>query len=276
MEADEKIFRHSFGKLALMAAGVLFLGYAAFVIGQTDYFLVALVGIAFVVVLLYATSSVRISSAAITTSRLFGSKTLRWTEIASMSMRGQTLRLHNRDEDVILSIDSQLEDYKEILDIVFSKRPDMVDTSANTVMSGGWLSNVLVPGFGLLIIAGSVLLFSASENTGKIYSLLFFALGAFLIGSWLLSPKSITLQDKTLLVTYLFKEASYTAKDIESISLEKTRTRNGYIYFVQVNLTSGKKIKLPTFQQGASLTYQLLKRWHERSISREIPVSHDV
>jgi hypothetical protein len=50
-------------------------------------------------------------------------------------MRGQALRLHNHDEDVILSIDSQLEGYKEILDIIFSKRPDLVDESDNTVMS---------------------------------------------------------------------------------------------------------------------------------------------
>ena len=74
MESDEQIFRHSLGKLGLMALGVLFLGYAAFVIGRIDYFLVTLVGIAFIVLLLYATSSVRISSEAITTSRLFGSK----------------------------------------------------------------------------------------------------------------------------------------------------------------------------------------------------------
>jgi hypothetical protein len=118
-------------------------------------------------------------------------------------------------------------------------------------------------------VAGSILLFSISEELERIYSLIFFALGAYLIGYWFLSPRSVALEGRTLLIIYFFKEVSYTAEDIESISLEKMRTRNGYIYLVQVNLTSGKKIKLPTFKQGASLTHQLLKRWHEKAVSRE-------
>ena len=275
MESDEQIFRHSLGKLGLMALGVLFLGYAAFVIGRIDYFLVTLVGIAFIVLLLYATSSVRISSEAITTSRLFGSKTLRWREIARVSMRGQALRLHHRDEDVILSIDSQLEGYKEILDIIFNKRPDLVDESDNTVMSGSWISHFLVLGFGLFLVVGSVWLFSIFEESSRIYALLFLGLGVYILGSWFLSPKSIALEDKTLLLIYLFRKVSYTAKEIGSISLEKIRTRNGYIYFVQVNLASGKKLRLPTFEQGASLTYQILKKWHEKAVSREKAILHD-
>jgi hypothetical protein len=269
MDYDEKIFRHSLGKLALMSLAALVLGFAAYVAGTTDYFLIPLAGIAFIFVVWYATSSVRISSDRITTRRLLGSKSLRWTEIARISMRGQALRLHNHDEDVILAIDSQLEGYKELLDIIFSKRPDLVDATENTVMSASWLSSFLVPGFGVLIVVGSVLLFSMFEESRKIYPLIFFGLGVYFIGSWFLSPRSIALEEKNLLVTYFFKEVSYTIEEIRSISLEKIRTRNGYIYFVQVNLTSGNKIKLPTFQQGASLTYQLLKRWHEKAISRE-------
>ena len=74
MDYDEKIFRHSLGKLALMSLAALVLGFAAYVAGTTDYFLIPLAGIAFIFVLWYATSSVRISSDRITTRRLFGSK----------------------------------------------------------------------------------------------------------------------------------------------------------------------------------------------------------
>jgi hypothetical protein len=275
MKSDERIFRHSLGKLALMSLGVLVLGYTAYVIGTADYFLMALAGIAFVIVLLYATSSVALSTEGITTKRLFGSKSLRWTEIGRVSMRGQALRLHNRDEDMILSIDSQLEDYKEILDIIFSKRPDLLDESNNTVITASWLSHFLILGFGLFIVAGSVWLFSVFEESSRIYALLFLGLGLFIMGSWFLSPKRIALEDKTLLLIYLFRQVSYTAEEISSISLEKTRTRNGYIYFVQINLASGKKIKLPTFEQGTTLTYQILKKWHERALFREKTILHD-
>lgn len=273
MESNKRIFRHSFGKLVLMSLGVLFLGYAAFAIGKTDYFLMTLAGIAFMIVLLYATSSVRISDEEITTSRLLGSKSLRWSEIAHVSVRGQALRLHDHDGDLILSIDSQLDGYKEILDIVFSKRPDLFEEGENTVMSSGWLGNLLAVGFGLLIVAVSVLLFSVSEEFEKIYSVIFFAVGVYFIVYWFLSPKSIALEDRTLLVMYFFREVSYPAEEIRFISLEKRKTKNGYVYFVQINLESGKKIELPGFTQGAALTYQILKRWHEKATSKDIAIS---
>jgi hypothetical protein len=265
METNEQTFRHSFGKLALMSLGVLFLGYAAFAIGERDYFLMAVAGLAFIIVLFYATSSVRISDEGITTSRLLGSKSLRWSEVASVSTRGPALRLHNRDGDLTLSIDSQLDGYKEILDIVFSRRPDLLDSSENNVMSRNWLNDLLFLGFGLFILAIAIFLFFMFDESDKLLSVIFLALGVYVIVGWFLSPKSLTLESKNLVMGYLFKEVSHSVDDINSISLEKRRTRNGYIYFVQINLASGKKIKLPAFKQGAPLTYQILKKWHQKA-----------
>lgn len=270
MEAGERTFRHSFGKVALMFLGVLFLGYIAFSIGKTDSFFLIMAGtgtgIAFVIALFYATSSVRISNEEITTSRLLGSKSLRWSEIARVSMRAQSLRLHNRDEDLTLSIDSQLDDYREILDIIFSKRSDLFDEH-DPGLSSGWLLSLFIVGFGLCIIAVSVFLFFVSEEFERIFSLILFALGVFVILYWFLSPKRLTLESKSLIVGYLFKEVSYSAEEIQSVSLEKRRTREGYVYLVQINLKSGKKIRPPTFKQGSTLTYQILRRWHQRATS---------
>jgi hypothetical protein len=139
METSAQTFRHSFGKLALMFLGVLFLGFFAFSIGQTDYFLFIITGIVLVIALFYATSNVKISNDEITTTRLLGSKSLRWSEIARVSTFGQTLRLHNYDDDLVLSIDSQLEGYANILDIILNKRPDLLDTTDDNGMSISWL-----------------------------------------------------------------------------------------------------------------------------------------
>src|SRR6266498_4029357 len=266
MKTNEKVFRHSSGKLALMFLGVLFLGYIAISIGKTDYFLMAMAVIAFIVTLFYATSRITISNEEISTNRLLSSKTIRWSEIVRVSTRGQGIRLHNRDEDVILGIDSQLDGYSEILDIIFSKRPDLFDDT-DTTLSSTWLLSLFIFGFGLFLIVISILLFFVSEGSDKIYSLIFLAIGLFVIGNWFLSPKRLTLENKTLMLNYFFKEISYSADDIDSISLEKRRTKNGYVYFAQINLKSAKKIKLPTFKQGTALTYQILKRWHAKAIS---------
>ncbi len=269
MEANERTFRHSFGKLALMFLGAVFLGFLAFLafsVGETNYFLFGIAGIVLIIALFYATSSVKVSNEEITINRLLGSKSLRWPEIARVSTRGQGLRLHNYDGDLALSIDPQLEGYAEILDAIFHKRPDLFDNNDNTVMSGSWLVSLLALGSGLLFIAASVFWFFGAEESEKVFPLILFGIGVFVIAIWFFAPKRLTLESKALMIGYFFKEESYSAGDIDSISLEKQRTRNGYIYFVRINLRSGKKIKLPTFNQGVPLTYQILKRWHEKAI----------
>jgi hypothetical protein len=261
MESNKRIFRHSLGKLLLMYLGLLIFGLLFYLIGPEGYFLIVIVGIGLIITLFYSTSSIKVSEQEITASKLLGSKSLKWSEIEHVSTGGQSLRLHNHDEDIVLSLDSQVEGYAEILDIVFSKRPDLFNEGENTVMSTGWLVNLLIVGFGLLIIVFSVFMFSVPEEEfDKIFSVILFALGVYLIVSWFFSPKSVALENRTLLLIYFLKEVSYSAEDIRFISLEKTRTKDGYVYFPQLNLKSGKKIKLPGFKQGTVITYQVLKK----------------
>ena len=51
-------------------------------------------------------------------------------------------------------------------------------------------------------------------------------------------------------IVYLYKKVSYAANDINWINLEKRQTRNRYIHFVQANLKSGKKLRLPKFNKA--------------------------
>lgn len=265
METSEKTFRHSFGKVAVLALVILLLGFGAFVSRDPFTSLAAVLG--FIIALFYVTSSVTISSDEVTTKGLLGSKSLRWSEIARISSFGETLQLHNYDEDQRLSIDSQLDGYPDILNIIFSKRPDLLDGNDDTTMSISWLGAISTLGVSLAIIAIGVFQFLETRDVGRIFSLIFFVMGVSLILKWLLAPKSLTLEGKTLTVGYWFKERSHPASDIDYISLEKQRTKNGYHYFAQINLISGKKIKLPAFKQGAQLTYQILKRWHKKAVA---------
>lgn len=272
METTKRIFRHSFGKLAMMFLGVLMLGYAAFFIEDVNYFLLVMTGLACTIVLFYAMSSVRISDADITTTRLLGTKSLSWLDISHVSMRGQALRLHSRDDDVVLSIDSQLDGYTEILDTIFSKRPDLFDVIDNEVMSRGLLSSIAMVGVSLAIMGSSVFIyFIAGElrELGVISTAIFFVIGVSVLGSWFFAPQSILLEDRSMVVLYLFKEVTYSVDDIKSITLERRKTRNGYIYFVQVSLKTGKSLKPSGFKLGSALMYQILKRWHEKANTRQ-------
>ena len=265
IEPTEKTFRHSFGKLAWMFLGALFFGFIVYSSGDLDYFMLGIIGILLFVAIFNATSSVKISSNEIITGRLLGSKSLRWSDIARVSMRGQSLRLHNRDEDVTLSLDSQLDGYPEILDIVFNKRPDLFEVGENNIMTRSLLGSIFFLGFGLLLLLASIFLFFTLDEAGIIFGLVLALFGLILIGSWLLGAQRLELESQTMTIVYLYKKVSYTTSDISSITLKKQRTRNGYVYFVQADLQSGKKLRIPSFKQGSTLTYQILKRWHSKS-----------
>ena len=272
MESKEHVFRHSPGKLALMSIPAVGFVFIAYLLRNESYFFVMVV--IFVASLFaflpYIVSKVKISNEEITANSLLGSKSLKWSEIGHVSPRSQSLRLHDRDENVILTLDAQLEGYIEILDLIFSKRPNLFDlnVSESKVFLRGIGTHILVIGFGLMIILLSVLAFmEQDQDINWLFALIFLGLGLYIIISWFLSPQGFTLENQTLFVKYLFKETSYKVSDINAITLEKRQTKEGYIYFVQVNPKTGKPIKLSGFKQGSAMTYQILKRWHAKAAS---------
>jgi hypothetical protein len=224
-------------------------------------------GIALVAILFYATSSVKISTDEVATTWLLGSKSLRWSEIGRISMRGRVLRLHSRDEDSTLFIDSQLDDYGKILNIIFSARPDLLDESENNILSSSRLRNMVILGSGLLITVISIVLFFVFEGFEKIFPLPFLALAAYILDNWFSAPRRLMLENKNLIVGYLFKEESYSVDDISSISYNrrKRKPRAEYINFIQINLRSGKNIQFSLFEHGNAFAYHILKRWHEKA-----------
>lgn len=264
MEANEKVFRRPFGGLLLILLGVLVSGYVAFTVDEANYFFFFLASLMLVNALLYVTSTVKISELDITASKLTGSRSVKWSEIAHVSTRGQTLQLHHRDNDLVLSIDPQLVEYTRILDIVFSKRADLID-ERETTFSTTWLYDLATLAFGSLITILSVFLFLGAKGFERFLAVILLAAGIYGIVIWVLYPRGIILENKRISVRYLFKEVFYSVDDIGSITLEKVTTKDGYSYFVQINLTSGKKIKLPTFKQGFVVAYQIIKRWHMKA-----------
>jgi len=264
IQTNEQIFRHSFTKLVWIYLGLLLFGILVFLTGLKDYISIMGVVILLIIALFYSTSSVKISDEEIVTHGLLGSKSLKWSEINRASVRGQSLRLHNYDGDITLSIDSQLEGYIDILNIIFKKLPNLLDAGENNFLSKSILTNIISVALSLLLVSIAIL-FLVYQGSDWFISILFVGLGIYILISWLLSPQGVALEGSSLSVVYLFKKVSHRADEISAIALEKRRTRNGYFYFVRLNLKTGKPVKLS--MQGAILAYETLKRWHEKTIS---------
>ena len=267
MESTEKTFRHSWFKILwTFLSGALF-AFILYVDNELNLLLLGIVGVLFVLGIAFAFSTVKISMDGITTTSLLGAKSLMWSEIARVSTRGQSIRLHNRDEDMALTIDSQLGGYVEILDLIFNKRPDLFDLQGDTEMSRSVLGSLALIGIGAIIMGVAVLLLFVVDTLEPVPVLIMFGIGALFVGIWLFGAQKLQLDSNSMTIVYLYKKTTYTIDEINAISLEKRRTRNGYIYFVQAQLKNGKKVNLPTFKQGSALSCQILKRWHAKGIS---------
>ena len=123
MESNEKTFRYSQIQslvvfylmfLVLCVVAGLFVGIREFM------FFVLLIGIGVILLILFLTTSIKISDSGITTNNLLGKKSLQWSDIRHVSSQGSSLKLHNRDGSNTLSINPRLDGSVEIFDLLYS------------------------------------------------------------------------------------------------------------------------------------------------------------
>lgn len=263
MGANEKVFRHSPWIRAYTFVFAIVLGYGAFLTGMIFLYLVT--AYLLFLSLHFAKSSVRVSDQGIITTGLWGTKRMAWSEIGRVTMSSPSIELHHRDENLTMPINGDVKGYTEILEILFIKRPDLTDSQENNLPTHFEFANKfqLGMGIGILLVALSVFSFFILDGYPRIIvSSLAFLFGIGVIASWLVSPQSITLEGSRMLVRYYRREESYSVEDIRSVSLEKQVARYGYLYFVQILLKTGKKLKLT--DPELNRMYLSIKRWHER------------
>ena len=124
---------------------------------------------------------------------------------------------------------------------------------------------VLLPFVALLVIGLGA--FLATKSSDGIFILfLFLIVGIVIILVSLSSPQSLTFDGKSILVRYLFNQKTLLADEIQSVELRYQRTRNGKIYFIMLNLTSRKSMRLSGLSPSLPIVYLTLKNWHKKNM----------
>ncbi len=208
-----------------------------------------------------------ISDEEITTKTLLGTKTLRWNEISRTSGRGYSIKLHNFDGDLTIAPSPNLNGYEEVVEWIGTKRPDLFASQEYNELRRGW-ENLIGIGIFLLIFLGlcAFLGFSMLQSQNNLENMLFpilFFLFIMGILAWtsLASPQYLSMQGKTLYIKYIFGEKTFTADEVASIGLTHTQTRNGKNYFIVLNLTNRKTIRLSGLAPNLPTAYLALKNW---------------
>jgi len=230
--------------------------------------LLLLFGLIFSVVVFSYSSKTTLSDDEISSQNIFGTRTLRWTEIHRVSGRGYNIKLHNFDEDVIVAPSPQLPHYEEIVEQIGEKRPDLFSPQEFSEMKRGV---GFLAGIGVLVLAviGFAVFFTL--QIGDLFSSNFFfiviallVVFAFVIYKIVATvPMSVILEGHHLFLKYLVGQRTLPADEIKFIRLSYTQSRNGKIYFVEVSLVNGRALRLSGLSPNLPTAYLVLKNWHK-------------
>ncbi|NWF63908.1 MAG: PH domain-containing protein [Chloroflexi bacterium] len=217
-------------------------------------------------------AKVTITDEDITSQNIFGSRTLRWSEIHRVSGRGYEIKLHNYDGDVTVHPSSGLPGYEQIVDLIGVKRPDLFSPQEYSEFRRGIMPFILL-GFVMLFVLGAaaavfVLWMNGSDaSMPSLMPLAVFIVIALIIGLTALStPQSLTLGGRSLFLKYLFSKKTILADEIRYVQFGYTQSRNGKHYYVALNLTNGKNIRLSGLGVSMPIAYLVLKSWHRGSM----------
>lgn len=274
---EPRVFKNSPAILVIIVLMFLVLmGGIVFSVGfeETTFLLpIAAFGL-FIFGLIFVANAAKvvITDEEITAQNLFGSRTLRWSEIHRVSGRGYEIKLHNYDGDLTVHPSSGLPGYEQIVDLIGAKRPDLFSPQEYGEMRRGIMPFILM-GLVILLILGAMVAFviaALSSSDTPIVGLMPLAVFGFIvvfIGWMTLSiPQAVTLDGFSLNLKYLFSERAIRADEIKHIQFWYTQSRNGKHYFIALHLTNGKQVRLSGLGISLPIAYLVLKNWHQGNL----------
>jgi len=268
---EPRTYRHSPVQLGLVVLifGILGVGLLTS-LRWADYLILipfaAFYEIVFLTMLYSLTTKTTISDNEISTQTLLGTKSLGWNEIDHVSGRGSAIKLNNSGGDVTVPVSPQLPGYEEIVEWIGNKRPDLFNPQNHGEMTRNWALWIFFPLIGLIVVGmGAFLMFQLDTDSGIFPFLIFFMIGIFIIVISFLSPQSLTMDGKSLLIKYLFNEKTVLADEILSVDLKYQRSRNGKRYYILLNLVNGKTLRISGLRPNLAVVYLTLKNWHKKN-----------
>jgi hypothetical protein len=270
MLSEPRTYRYSTARLVLLIVLLLMLGIGSVIILSSVNFLYILFSFAFIGLILLGsifslTRSTTISNDAISARSLLGERVLNWSEIDSVSGRGNAIKLHNRDGDVTVAPSPNLPGYPEVIEIIGAKRPDLFKPANFGVMSRSWLNSLLFLVAGVFIIGVGIYLYFDSNET-QIPILFLAAVGLGFIASIFMSVLSLQFEGSLLTIRYLLSKSMLKPEEVQSIGLNVTQTRSGKSYHVYMFTKNNRTIRFSGIGPSLPIVYLVLKNWHQGNI----------
>jgi hypothetical protein len=266
---EPRVYKNSVGVIAAIAF-VFVVMIINLAIGVTVDMYVGILLVCVSVIILPALiipmlAKVTITDDEISAKNLFGERTVRWTEITSVSGRGRNIKLHG--DGTAVSIAPQLPGYEEVIEIIGEKRADLFVPTDDTTMRRSFFS-ILGTFVTLLLLASiGILSFNVMEFSSDTFVSL--AILALFMGItlWFFfsEPQSITVENNTVRIKYILSSKEYSASEIASVVFTITTTRRGgKRHYINIITKDGKNVQLSNLNIGLPVAYLTLKNWHKK------------
>lgn len=272
---EPRVYRHSLWQLGLIIIifGFVLVGLITS-LNDVDFLLIpfaGFLGIVFLTVIYSLTTKTTLTDTDISTQTLFGTKSLNWSEIGTVSGSGNKIKLRNNDGDVTVGINPQLPGYEEIVDWIGIKRPDLFSTQEFSELTRSWVNSILLPVFGLLSIGLGLFLMSVLTSEDASFVLIvFLIMGVVFIAVPFFSPQSVIMDGKSLLIKYWLSQKTLMADEIQAVELRSQRTRNGKVFFILLHLVNRKQVKISSLTPNLPVVYLVLKNWHKKNTTASL------
>jgi hypothetical protein len=207
-----------------------------------------------------------ISDEAISSINLFGAKTLEWNEIGEIKIKNGNVLLSNRDGDVKITVNQQIDDYSEAIKFIQQQRPELwlVD-DINTFHQNSLESMLSVfIGFGILMAGVQALLKDGFTSDSLLPVVFFIGMSIFLVINGLFGIHKLSFEQDTLIVYYLVWKRQFLVQNILSVGLEQEYGKNTVTYPVHIKIKGKKDIVVKNIKEGNPIFVSAAEAWMKK------------
>ncbi len=273
MIKESRVYRHSMIQLILALFVLAIVGVILLIIliqddSPTLFPVIIFFGVVFLAIFYSMTLKTIISEDEISSQNFLGVKTLRWSEISHISGSGNGIKLHNFDGSVTVAPNEQLPHYEDVVEYIGAKRLDLFDPWEYGTMTKNLEYGLILPVIGLVTLGFGFFIMSQLYAEAGLLALLppivTLVISGVVFGLAFSAPQSVTVEGNSLLIKYLSSQKTVRADEVQSVELKYQQTRNGRMYFVQLNRGSQKPVKLSGLKPSLPIVYLTLKNWHKK------------
>lgn len=207
-----------------------------------------------------------VSDEAISSINLFGVRTLEWNEVAEIGIKHGNLLLYNRDGDVKVTVNQQIDDYPEVIKFIRQQcrnlwKLDDIQTFHQSHLESSFTTLV---GLGIPVIGIWVLIqegFTKQSGFVLVGTILF---SAILVVPSLLYIRKLSLDGEFLVVQHLIWKSQFHVKDVWSVGLEQKYGKNIVTYPVHIRIRNRKDIVVEKVKEGNPILVNAIETWMKK------------